>query len=339
MFRPRNLQLDSESEHTMEEDSLSVDVNTEGLRFRKIDLEIGKEGITTYSTGVSLALNPAEIETGQVIGHGSSGVVFAARHIPSDTLIALKSINIYERDRRKQLENDLKALDDFSCPYLVSYYGAFFSEGVVKVCMELMEVGSTRRIVNALAGRPEPVLPEEILYCIAKPILLGLNYLHREKHMVHRDIKPENLLINSKGQVKLSDFGICRELANSAALCNSFVGTFTYMSPERIFRSSYAYPGDIWSFGLVLMELLKGEYPYSKASTFLEMVETLQREPPPFLPSNGLYSPELVDFLSRCLQAVPEQRASCEELLNHPWMQRYKGVHIDFLGWLKGVLL
>ena len=172
---------------------------------------------------------PAEIELGQVIGQGSSGIVFAARHIPSNTLIALKSINIYERDRRKQLEKDLKALDEFSSPYLIKYYGAFFADGVVKVAMELMDYGNIRRIINSLAGKPEPVMPEPILYKYAYAILCGLYYLHREKHIVHRDIKPDNILINSLGEIKLCDFGVCRELANSAALCNSFVGTMIYM--------------------------------------------------------------------------------------------------------------
>ena len=197
-------------------------------------MEVGPEGVTNILTGVSLSLNPAEIEVGQVIGQGSSGVVFAARHIPTNTLIALKSINVYERDRRKQLENDLKALDEMSCPYLVSYYGAFFIEGSVKVAMELMDYGSVRRIVNATRGRPEPAVPEEIIHRITVPVtltqvLLGLQYLHKQKHKLHRDIKPDNVLINSRGEVKLSDFGIARELANTAALCNSFVGTFTYM--------------------------------------------------------------------------------------------------------------
>ena len=164
-----------------------------------------------------------------MIGQGSSGVVFAARHTPSSTLIALKSINIYERDKRKQLEKDLKALDDFSSPYLIKYYGAFFSDGVVKVAMELMDLGSTRRIINSLTGRPEPVMSETMLYRFAYSILSGLHYLHKIKHIVHRDIKPDNILINSSGEIKLCDFGVSRELANSAALCSTFVGTMTYM--------------------------------------------------------------------------------------------------------------
>lgn len=306
------------------------------MRFHKLDLEIGKEGIKNTLTGVSLTLIPTEIEFGQVIGQGSSGVVFAARHIPSNTMIALKSINIYERERRKQLEKDLKALDEFSSQYLVKYYGAFFSDGVVKIAMELMDLGSIRRIINSLIGKPEPVMPEFTLYKYAFSILHGLLYLHREKHMVHRDIKPDNILINSAGEIKLCDFGVCRELANSAAMCNTFVGTMTYMSPERIFRSNYGYAGDIWSVGLILTEMIRGVYPYPKPNNFIEMVENLQNLPPPQMPSG--YSIELVDFIGSCLQTEPERRANVQQLLEHPWMQKNAGIEVNLLKWYQEIL-
>ncbi|OMJ76078.1 hypothetical protein SteCoe_24641 [Stentor coeruleus] len=338
MNRGKKLILESVSDNTMEEDSLSVDVSSDALRFHKLDLEIGKEGITNTSTGVSLTLVPTEIEFGQVIGQGSSGVVFAARHIPSNTLIAIKSINIYERDKRKQLENDLKALDEFSSPFLVKYYGAFFADGVVKVAMELMDLGSTRRVIQLLAGRPEPVMPEAVLFRFTYSILQGLYYLHKEKHMVHRDIKPDNILINSKGDLKLCDFGVCRELANSAALCNTFVGTMTYMSPERLFRNAYGYPGDIWSVGLIVTELIRGFYPYPKPGNFIEMVENLQNLPPPQLPNNGLYSPQLVDFISRCLNTQPDQRATVQELLEHPWIQSNQGNNVNIIEWYQDII-
>lgn len=301
-------------------------------------MEIGKEGITNTLTGVTLTLIPTEIELGAVIGQGSSGVVFAARHIPSDTLIALKSINIYERDKRKQLENDLKALDEFDSPYLIKYYGAFFGDGVVKVAMELMDLGSTRRIINSLSGCQQPVMPEPILYYFATSMLKGLQYLHKEKHMMHRDIKPDNVLINSVGEIKLCDFGVCRELANSAAFCSTFVGTMIYMSPERIFRKAYSYAGDIWSFGLILIELATGVYPYPKFSTFIEMVEYLQNMSPPQLTPNSFYSPELVHFVSICTQIDPQERGTVTDLLNHPWIKRHENTRADLISFYKHIL-
>ncbi|RAL41280.1 hypothetical protein DM860_010074 [Cuscuta australis] len=91
----------------------------------------------------------------------------------------------------------------------------------------------------------------------------GLNYLHGVRHLVHRDIKPANLLVNLKGEPKITDFGISAGLENSMAMCATFVGTVTYMSPERIRNENYSYPADIWSLGLALFECGTGEFPYT----------------------------------------------------------------------------
>lgn len=121
----------------------------------------------------------------------------------------------------------------------------------------------------------------------------GLSYLHGVRHLVHRDIKPANLLVNLKGEPKITDFGISAGLENSMAMvsdgisrfnlvdtivllrvsnlyylkmlvakCATFVGTVTYMSPERIRNDGYSYPADIWSLGLALFECGTGEFPY-----------------------------------------------------------------------------
>lgn len=86
---------------------------------------------------------------------------------------------------------------------------------------------------------------EEVLSDIAEQVLHGLQFLHDNRQM-HRDLKPGNILLNCKGQVKLADFGISRALDGTAGFANSFVGTVTYMSPERIVGENYSYPSDIW---------------------------------------------------------------------------------------------
>lgn len=102
-------------------------------------------------------------------------------------------------------------------------------------------------------------------------VLLGLTYLHKELHIVHRDVKPCNLLVNRQGKVKISDFGVSGKLASSVADCASWVGTVTYMSPERISGKCYSFDSDVWSLGLSMMECAQGEccilslvlvYPY-----------------------------------------------------------------------------
>ena len=191
--------------------------------------------------------------------------------------------------------------------------------------MELMDMYSARSIID----RGVPV-PETILFSIVHAMLRGLEYLHNTKNTCHRDIKPDNVLLNSKGEIKLSDFGICK-LLDSDAKCSSFVGTIKYMSPERVVRSEYGLPGDIWSLGLVVYELAAGCFPYPNTENIIVMLENFEQEPP-LLPNDGRFSPQLIDFVYRCLQTEPSQRFTVTQLLQHPWF--VNAVQADVASWV-----
>lgn len=105
------------------------------------------------------------------------------------------------------------------------------------------------------AGR----FPEQILGKITHAVLKGLIYLREKHEIIHRDVKPSNILVNSRGEIKLCDFGVSGQLIDSMA--NSFVGTRSYMSPERLQGAHYKVESDIWSLGLSLVELALGRYP------------------------------------------------------------------------------
>ena len=280
--------------------------------------------MTNLLNGVTLAINSSELEEGTCIGQGSSAVVHAGRHVPSNTLVAIKSINIYFKDRRKQLENDLVALDGFDSPYLVKYFGAYYVEDRVKIVMELMDLKSARSIIDHGVA-----VPEQVLCSLTHAVLCGLDYLHSVKQVCHRDIKPDNILFNTLGQIKLSDFGICKAL-DSDAKCHSFVGTIKYMSPERVMKSEYGLPGDVWSLGLTVFELATGYFPYANTDNILAQLDNLNQQPPR-LPSQ--HSPELVDFVDCCLQIEPSQRATVPQLLGHPWFAQHAPVQVS--AWLQ----
>ena len=236
-------------------------------------------------------------------------------------LFAIKSIKLYDKNTRDQFKNDLKVLSLNKCPNIIKLYGAYFSEGNVKILLEYMNVGSLDKILKAIKIKkiPPPCIPENILSKIAKQILLGLYYLHKENHQIHRDIKPANILINSDGIVKLTDFGIARTLENSQNYSHTFVGSRSYMSPERITGKKYSYPSDIWSVGLVVYELATGEEPYGGGNDFLTQITKIVESPEP-KPNENIFSKEFCDFIAKTVNKEAEKRATVEELLKHPWI-------------------
>lgn len=211
-----------------------------------------------------------------------------------------------------------------NCPNLVRFYGAFFSEGNVKIILEYMNLGSLDVILNKIRAKKidMPCMPEHILSKIAYQILLGLCYLHKNKHAIHRDIKPANILINTEGVVKLTDFGISKCLESTSDFAHTYVGSKNYMSPERIAGKNYSYGTDIWSFGLVIYELATGEYPYGSGNDFLVQIAKILDGPEPSLPKN-IFSPELEHFLSLSLKKEQSERASVIDLLQHPFITQY----------------
>lgn len=159
---------------------------------------------------------------------------------------------------------------------------------------------------------------------IAEAILGGLNYLYDIHRIMHRDIKPSNVLVNSRGYIKLCDFGVSGELVNSVA--NTFVGTSTYMAPERIQGGAYSVKSDVWSTGLTLMELAIGRFPFDASDTaagdrasagpmgILDLLQQIVHEPAPKLPKSDAFPPILDQMIQKCLLKGPEQRPTPREL-------------------------
>ncbi|XP_018052961.1 PREDICTED: dual specificity mitogen-activated protein kinase kinase dSOR1 [Atta colombica] len=155
---------------------------------------------------------------------------------------------------KKQIIRELKVLHECNFAHIVGFYGAFCSGGEICICMEYMDGGSLDLIMKK-AGR----IPESMISTITCAVLKGLTYL-RDKHAImHRDVKPSNILVNSAGEIKLCDFGVSGQLIDSMA--HSFVGTRSYMSPERLQGSHYSVQSDIWSLGVSLVEMAIGMYP------------------------------------------------------------------------------
>ncbi|XP_054285651.1 dual specificity mitogen-activated protein kinase kinase dSOR1-like isoform X8 [Macrosteles quadrilineatus] len=291
------------------------------------------------------------------LGAGNGGVVMKVRHIPSGLIMARKLIHLEVKPAiKKQIIRELKVLHECNFAHIVGFYGAFYSDGEISICMEYMDGGSLDLILKK-AGR----IPENILGTITSAVLKGLSYL-RDKHAImHRDVKPSNILVNSAGEIKICDFGVSGQLIDSMA--NSFVGTRSYMSPERLQGTHYSVQSDIWSLGLSLVEMAIGMYPIpppdaktlaaifgpnsnregdpsSQANgngprpmAIFELLDYIVNEPPPKLPS-GIFSDEFKDFVDRCLKKNPAERADLKTLMNHEWIRRAESDDNDIAGWV-----
>ncbi|GLT33217.1 hypothetical protein SLA2020_078210 [Shorea laevis] len=268
------------------------------------------------------------------IGSGASSVVQRAIHIPTHRIIALKKINIFEKEKRQQLLTEIRTLCEAPCyEGLVEFHGAFYTpeSGQISIALEYMDGGSLADILRLRKSMPEPVLSS-----MFQKLLQGLSYLHGVRHLVHRDIKPANLLVNLKGEPKITDFGISAGLENSMAMCATFVGTVTYMSPERIRNEGYSYPADIWSLGLALFECGTGEFPYTATDGPVNLMLQILDDPSPSPPKDK-FSPEFCSFVDACLQKDAEARPTAEQLLVHPFIKKYEHARVDLASFVRSV--
>ena len=209
-------------------------------------------------------------------------------------VMAMKEIRL-ELDEAKfaTILKELVILHECVSPYIIDFYGAFYQEGAVYMCIEYMDGGSIDKLY---AGG----IPEEVLRKMTFATIVGLKTLKDDHNIIHRDVKPTNILVNTNGQVKICDFGVSGNLVASIAKTN--IGCQSYMAPERISGGGLAVGGaagtynvqsDIWSLGLTVIECAMGRYPYPpevSSTIFGQLnVSTLPSSVPP--PPNSPLTP------------------------------------------------
>ncbi|KAH0543243.1 hypothetical protein FGG08_002407 [Glutinoglossum americanum] len=240
-------------------------------------------------------------------------------------IMAMKEIRL-ELDEAKfaAIIMELDILHRCLSPFIIDFYGAFFQEGAVYICMEYMDGGS----IDKLYGDG---IPEAVLRKITLSTVMGLKTLKEEHNIIHRDVKPTNILANSRGQVKICDFGVSGNLVASIAKTN--IGCQSYMAPERITSGGIAQAGanpvggtysaqsDIWSLGLSIIECAMGRYPYPPETynNIFSQLSAIVDGDPPDLPQ-GEFSAAARDFVRGCLNKIPKLRPTYAMLLRHAWL-------------------
>ncbi|KAH8114861.1 Pkinase-domain-containing protein [Phellopilus nigrolimitatus] len=249
------------------------------------------------------------------IGQGASGHVFVAKMLPTGKKVAIKEMDLARQPRIELIVNEILVMKESQHPNIVNFLDSYLvRNNELWVVMEYMEGGALTDIIE------NNTLEEEQISSISNETCKGLGHLH-EQHIIHRDIKSDNVLLDAQGHVKITDFGFCAKLTDQKSKRATMVGTPYWMAPEVVKQKEYGAKVDIWSLGIMAIEMIENEPPYLDEEP-LKALYLIATNGTPTLKKPDALSRELKSFLSVCLCVDVKSRASANELLEHDFLKK-----------------
>jgi len=252
------------------------------------------------------------------LGQGSYGKVYKVRNSSTGEECVMKIISTKKTDQA-MFQNEvtlMKEINTLSSPHLVKYITSYVREKELEyvIIMEYCNGGSLEDIIKKYKEREE-YIPEHMILKFMKQILLGVMVLHKNK-ILHRDLKPGNILVDSNGNLKLSDYGISKQLSGSMSYAQTIAGTLLYSSPEVLKGEKYNFCADIWSLGCIFHELccLKPPNPENNPYLILKWWEE-KRYNIDVIPKS--YNKEIKDLIVSMLNYNRKLRPTYKELLSN----------------------
>lgn len=263
------------------------------------------------------------------LGRGAGGDVFLAfDQWNGHSSVAIKEIIFQGQPKKDLLVNEITTIQRCRHPNIINHIASFLWNNCVWVAMEYMNGGALSDFI-----KDQPIqslsshMNESLVAYICGQVLEGLLYLHT-RNIIHRDIKSDNILLTLDGIVKLGDFGLCATIQEFNGKRTSMIGSPYWMSPEMITTSKngggYGPKTDIWSLGILLIEMIHGDPPYLEESPLraLFLIATKGKPIDQLGRKRDYLSADIISFLNGCLESNPDKRWSASEALQHPFIQK-----------------
>lgn len=251
------------------------------------------------------------------LGEGSFGQIKLAKRQSDGSEVVIKMIK-RTPDRLRLIENEVEAGRKLKHPGIVDFVDYIETTETSFIILEYIE-GTD--LFDLLSSRGFSPVPEGTARRMFKSLAKAVRFSHR-KGIAHLDLKAENVLVTSKGDLKLIDFGLCNPISPKKQ-CQQWVGSPDYASPQILLRQPFSETkADVWSLGVILFIILVGQIPFDRD----ERYQALQVGRHPIVRWEELsvaLHPDAVDLLSRMLDVDSNSRISMGEVVNHKWVKPF----------------
>lgn len=288
------------------------------------DGEEEDEALVSFLAGKTF--EPGSWMKGDLIGEGSFGSVYLALHAVTGELMAVKQVELpdvakgTEGDKKRTLmtnalKQEIELLQGLHHDHIVQYLGTSSDEVHLNIFLEYVPGGSIAGMLKQYNTFPEPLIRN-----FTRQILEGLLYLHTH-NIIHRDIKGANILVDNRGAIKISDFGVSKKTGfnNTPGTRASLQGSVFWMAPEVVRQTGHSVKSDIWSVGCLIVEMFTGSRPFPSMTTLQTLFAVGSNGEKPSIPENA--SEEATKFLDLTFEVDPNKRPGAEELLQDQFMQ------------------
>ncbi|KAF7074045.1 hypothetical protein CFC21_078956 [Triticum aestivum] len=244
---------------------------------------------------------------GNKVASGSYGDLYRGTYCSQDVAIKVLKPERVNVDMQREFAQEVYIMRKVRHKNVVQFIGACTKPPRLCIVTEFMSGGSVYDYLHKHKG----IFKLPALVGVAMDVSKGMSYLH-QNNIIHRDLKTANLLMDENGMVKVADFGVARVKVQSGVM-TAETGTYRWMAPEVIEHKPYDHKADVFSFGILLWELLTGKIPYEYLTPLQAAVGVVQKGLRPTIPKNA--HAKLAELLQKCWQQDPAERPDFSEIL------------------------